>query len=357
MNRTEKILKRIVIISGILLLALLSLHTVGSRWNRRTPKGGINTSMYVDINGTREWINIYGKDKNNPVLLYLHGGPGSATSEIDYAFTRKWADIYTVVTWDQRNCGKSYDIAQNHRKLTKDILMEDGKELTEFLKDYLNVEKISLLGHSWGSIYGANLVLANPDDYDLFIGCGQLVDPVENEKAFIAEARQWAAGDEDTLKLLSKIDPESIDVESIEAKNAILKKYGYSIMNDKVDYNIVTTILFNPNYSLADWLAFFRRDHRVYFDFYCSDEFKAFSLKGRNTYRIPYININGDMDYQVSHKLAEDYFNQITAPQKDLFLMKNTRHGLLVSKSEEFSKLLHQVYEKYRWIYRGKHGY
>ena len=136
MNRTEKILKRIVIISGILLLALLSLHTMGSRWNRRTPKGGINTSMYVDINGTREWINIYGKDKNNPVLLYLHGGPGSATSEIDYAFTRKWADIYTVVTWDQRNCGKSYDIAQNHRKLTKDILMEDGKELTEFLKDY-----------------------------------------------------------------------------------------------------------------------------------------------------------------------------------------------------------------------------
>ena len=122
----------------------------------QTPDGGINKSMYIDVNGTRQWINIYGKDMDNPVLLYLHGGPGSATSDIDYAFTRKWSDVYTVVTWDQRNCGKSYDAGQNDTVLTRELFMADGKEVTEFLLNYLLKDKITILGHSWGSIYGAN---------------------------------------------------------------------------------------------------------------------------------------------------------------------------------------------------------
>lgn len=114
----------------------------------------------------------------------MHGGAGSATSEIDNAFTRKWADIFTVVTWDQRNCGKSYDKNQNNIKLTREIFMEDGKEMTEFLRKYLGVDKISILSHSRGSLYGANLVQDYPNYYNLYIGTGQIVDIVENEKAF-----------------------------------------------------------------------------------------------------------------------------------------------------------------------------
>ena len=99
-----------------------------------------------------------------------------------------------MVTWDQRNCGKSYDPEQNDTVLTKDLFMEDGRALTEFLLDYTGKEKLTLLGHSWGSFYGANLALAYPDYYDCFIGTGQLVDIVENEIAFQEEARQWAEG-------------------------------------------------------------------------------------------------------------------------------------------------------------------
>ncbi len=104
-----KVLKKLVCIFLILIALILILHYIGSLINKRTPTGGINEFMYVEINETKQWINIYGENKNNPVLLYLHGGPGSSTSEIDYAFTRKWTDIFTVVTWDQRNCGKSYN--------------------------------------------------------------------------------------------------------------------------------------------------------------------------------------------------------------------------------------------------------
>ena len=113
MNRIAKVSLKILKWAGIVILSLIVLF-FAARWigqgvNGITPKGGINKSMYVDINGSRQWISIYGQNKDNPVLLYLHGGPGSASSPYDYAFTRKWADVYTVVTWDQRGCGKSYD--------------------------------------------------------------------------------------------------------------------------------------------------------------------------------------------------------------------------------------------------------
>lgn len=340
----SKIAKCILLTLAAAVLLVLLLHGIGSAWNRREPEGGINESMYVRINGAKQWINIYGQDRNNPVLLYLHGGPGSATSDIDYAFTRKWSDVYTVVTWDQRNCGKSYDPAQNDIPITRSFLMEDGKELTEWLLSFLGKDKITLLGHSWGSIYGANLALAYPEYYDCFIGAGQLVDSDDNEAAFKEKAAEWAAGDAEAMALVDKLTPGNMTLEHIQAKNELMAKYGYDMMKDGTDYPLLPTVLFNPNYSLADWVRYFSRDLSVYIDFFSSDEFRSFSLKGRCDYQVPYYNINGDMDYQTNFEIAQAYFEQVNAPAKQLFLMKNTTHGLLESKSEEFSAIVHQIH-------------
>lgn len=345
MKKFRKALKIFLITVAALVFSVLSAHGIGRAVNNRTPKGGINESMYVDINGTKQWINIYGEDIDNPVLLYLHGGPGSATSDIDYAFTRKWADVYTVVTWDQRNCGKSYDADQNDITLTKALLLEDGKELSEFLIEHLKCDKITILGHSWGSFYGANLVLEYPELYECFIGTGQLVDMVENETAFKEEARAWAEGDDEALALVEKLTPENFTMEHITARNELMSKYGYDMMADGSDYNLITTVLFNPHYSVIDWIKYFKRDMSVYLDFFNSEELLAFSLKDKFSYEVPYYNINGDKDYQTNYKLAQKYFDNVQAPYKKMFIMENTTHGLLESKSEEFSKIIHRIAE------------
>ncbi len=342
-KRIIKFIKRIAIVLLIIIFAFFVFRAIGKGIYNRTPDGGINESMYVDINGTKQWINIYGEDVNNPVLLYLHGGPGSATSHLDYVITRKWSDVYTVVTWDQRNCGKSYAAEQNVIMLTRELFMTDGKEVTEFLLEYLSKDKITILGHSWGSIYGANLALEYPEYYECFIGTGQLVDMVKNEEAFKKEATLWAEGDVESLELVNQLTPELMTKEHIIARNAIMQKYGYDMMVNGSDYNLVTTLIFNPNYSMIDWIKYLNSNMDVYWDFFASEEFTSFSLLGRTVYEVPFYNINGDKDYQTNYILAREYFEEVNAPYKQLFMMENMTHGLLESDSEGFSEIVHQI--------------
>ena len=338
-----KIIKWTALVILALIVTFFLVRAIGKAIYTKTPDGGINQSMYIDVNGTKQWINIYGEDIDDPVLLYLHGGPGSATSDIDYAFTRKWADVYTVVSWVQRICGISYDAQQDGTVLTRELFMADGKEVTEFILDYLSKDKITVLGHSWGSIYGANLVLEFPEYYECFIGTGQLVDYLENEETFRQEAISWAEGDGETLKLIDQLTPGNVTMEHISARNTIMQKYGYDMMVNGSDYNLITTIIFNPNYSIIDWIDYFKRNMGVYLDFLASEEFASFSLKDRFDYQVPFYNINGDKDYQTNYKLAQEYFEKVNAPYKQMFLMENMTHGLLESDSEGFSGIIHQI--------------
>ena len=331
----------------ILILAVLLMIRAIIRYVKgRTPENGINESMYVDINGTKQWISIYGQKKDNPVLLYLHGGPGSATSPYDHAFTRKWSDVYTVVTWDQRNAGKSFDKVHPVTLISHDDMMEDGRQMSEFLRKHLNADKITLLGHSWGSIFGANLALAYPEYYDTYIGTGMCIDIVENEVRLYNAAKNWVGSDPKGLELLSKMDLEGdMGMEYVRARNKLMADHGYGMMKDGTDYNMFAAYLFNPYYSLADLLKYFltvKESIDPYIGF-MTHGLREFSLYGRYDYQVPYYNINGDIDYQTNYELACEYFEKVSAPYKQMFVMKDATHGLLESRSEEFSMILHEI--------------
>ena len=101
-------------------------------------------------------------------------------------------------------------------------MIQDGKEMTEFLLGYMDKERITLLGHSWGSLYGANLALKYPEYYEAFIGAGQFIDPMENEKRLYEAAQKWSNGDEEGKAILAKWSPDNeYSMEALNARNGV----------------------------------------------------------------------------------------------------------------------------------------
>jgi len=67
----------------------------------------IDEGKYVELGGIDQWVTIRGENRDNPVLLFLHGGPGDATNPWSYAVFRSWLRHFTVVQWDQRGTGRT----------------------------------------------------------------------------------------------------------------------------------------------------------------------------------------------------------------------------------------------------------
>ncbi len=164
-----KILKWTGIVIGSLIVILLIVRFTGTAINRITPDGGINEEVYIDVNGQKQWLGIYGEDKNNPVMLYLHGGPGNSTSYADWAIMRKLAKDYTVVSWDQRDCGKTWLKDPKGTPVTSELMRKDLKVVVDYLLEHLNKEKLTFLGMSWGTYYDCDFALAYPEKTECII--------------------------------------------------------------------------------------------------------------------------------------------------------------------------------------------
>ena len=162
--------------------ALKFLRTRNTRNYAVTTPNGIDEANYVKIGGLEQWITIRGEDRKNPVLLFLHGGPGDATNPWGYAGFRNWLEYFTVVQWDQRGAGRTFgrNGAAAASTITIERMVEDGVELTELLSKRLQKDKIVLVGHSWGSILGVLMAKARPELFYAYLGTGQVADPTRN---------------------------------------------------------------------------------------------------------------------------------------------------------------------------------
>ncbi len=132
------------------------------------------------IGGIRQYLQIRGQDRNNPVLLFLHGGPGGALSGITHIVHAGWEGRFTVVNWDQRGAGKTHTANKGRAREigktgTMDDFMQDINEIIAYLHTVLDFDKLILMGFSWGSAIGAEYAMRHPEHLRCFIGVGQYV--------------------------------------------------------------------------------------------------------------------------------------------------------------------------------------
>jgi len=172
---------------------------------------GIDEARYVEIGGIEQWITIRGEDRNNPVVLFLHGGPGDATNPWGYAAFRLWLKQFTVVQWDQRGAGRT--LAKNRSMpattITVPRMVQDGVELAASLRKTLGKDKIILVGHSFGSILGVLMVKARPELFYAFVGTGQVADPARGYTVAFGDLlkKAEALGDARAMAELREVGP------------------------------------------------------------------------------------------------------------------------------------------------------
>jgi len=235
-----------------------------------TPKirNGIAEIRTIMIGSIRQTILIRGENVNNPILLYLHGGPGS-TEMIPFRLAHKNLEKYfTVVSWEQRGTGRSFSDNIRPDSMTIDQFVSDTHELTGYLLKEFEKSKIVLAGHSWGTILGMLTVSEYPNDYYAYIGSGQDINPTEGEKIGYEYTLAKAQNNKKALNELKKINEGepylTIDKNGdwygkIKIERKWLVAFGGEIYN-KSDYSLLfnAKTLLAPEYSFIDFIKFGR---------------------------------------------------------------------------------------------------
>ncbi len=311
--------------------------------------GSIAVIEKVPIGGIDQWLFIRGADSSRPVLLFLHGGPGSPETPLVRALCPDLEKLFVVVHWDQRMSGKSYSSKTPEESITVEQYVRDTLELTEYLRKRFNTEKIYLMGHSWGSILGVLTVKRDPQSYHAFIGIGQVVHQNVGEEISYDFAMAKAKEKNDTcaIKRLEKIGrppypPERI-VSSIWKERKLVIKYGGAFYTEENRKKImrVRYILCQDEYNFGDKINWIRG--QVYLCRKLFNEILGIDLRvAAPKLEVPAYFFQGTHDYQTPVVLVKDYFGKLEAPRKELFLFENSAHSPIFEEPERFIELVRE---------------
>ena len=155
----------------------------------------------ITLGGIKQSILIESQDFTKPILLILHGGPGFAMMPLFHQKNRELENHFIVVNWDQRGAGKSYSSNIPIDSMTLAQFVEDAYQLTQYLKQKYNREKIYIIGHSFGTVLGMLLIQKYPQDYFAFAGVGQVVDVIANEQYSYSFALDKAKDTNNTIAI------------------------------------------------------------------------------------------------------------------------------------------------------------
>lgn len=293
---------------------------------------------YVKINGIDQYLYHKGASYDNPVILYLHGGPGTAESIILDSFQKKWEEIFTIIHWDQRGAGKT--LMKNPDKYpTIDLMLQDLFEIVQYLKEKYSKKKVIIFGHSWGTILGSIFIKRHPEDVEYYIGCGQVVSIDEGEEALYNKVKELAiqAYDKKTLKILDDLKNFLQDKSYNEFLGKFIKLNKIAVKYKLIDNNILLMLrsaIKSPIFRISDVFSLMKANkaNKKTLEFVFNFDLRSEITK----YEVPVYYVLGENDWQVPTIIAKKYFQAIDAPYKKIVLVPNAMHNAMIEQPELF---------------------
>ena len=304
------------------------------------PVKGIDESSYVSIGGIEQWVTIRGEDRNNPVLLFLHGGPGDVTSPWSFPYFAPWDQHFTVVQWDQRGAGRTLrksgpSIAPT---MTLDRMSQDGIELAEYLCKHLGKRKIILVAHSFGTVLGLRMIRERPDLFFAYVGTGEVGDETRDYavaySALLKKAQ--SLGNQQAVDELKSVGPPpyaSGQSEQVQRKWSNLFEGAYRFL-----YGTLGITLVSPGYSVQDLNDSF--EGQILSADRLVPQTRSSTMKDLGLqFAVPIFFFEGTEDFTTPTELARQYLQAIQAPRKE-FVPISGGHFAVFMNSDQFLREL-----------------
>jgi pimeloyl-ACP methyl ester carboxylesterase len=314
--------------------------------HRRHPHG-LAVLEPVPVSETKQWVLIRSENVANPVVLFVHGGPGTSQLTLMRRNTGPLEAAFTVVNWDQRRAGKSFDAGRDRARLRMAQFVDDVLDLSASLVRRFHKQKILLVGHSWGSVIGLLAVARRPDLFSAYVGIGQGSRMAESE----LRSYQWVleqarrANDARALARLAGIGPPPYGGPHWRSKfmteRRILGSFGGEYHGSRIGaFGVVLkNVLLSTEYTLRDRLNVFRG---------IFDSVKALVPELVRTdlflevpeVAVPVFFCLGRHDFEVPSTLSAQYFEALRAPHKVLVWFEHSAHMPNTEERDTFNDFM-----------------
>jgi len=326
------------------------------------PTESITSSELVEINGNKQFIDVRGDNAKLPVLLILHGGPGTPETAFVHYYNSKLSDYFIVVNWEQRGAGISLMMDQpTEESMTVESFISDANVVTELLKKKFGKEKIYLLGHSWGSQLGMFLIDRYPENYQAYIGTGQVAHTDKSEKMIFELVLEWARkdGNQQAIDELNSIfEPQRggydyTDLNKLEKHRKWATYYGGGpVKMIRMDHdNSLNPVEYLNN--LIEACEPYKKYNIDIEKFYAGQSFiperffqevnelnPADLVKKVN---VPVYFLQGVDDAQTSYEVAKEYLESLEAPKKKFFSFKKSSHSPMFEEVDKFYEVVREI--------------
>lgn len=354
------ILIGMLILIIVLVALIFCIRTINAKKNKITSENGIQQNLYVDIGKIQQYLQIRGEDDNNPVILFLHGGPCNPNAYIAPYYQKSLEKNFTIVNWDQRGCGRTFyanpDMDYN-KEISINILINDIDEIVTYLSSRFRQEKVIIMGHSWGTVLGTQYCLKYPEKVNAYIGIGQCISVMKGEELAVNKAIDTAQANnniqdlkkmKDLWKAVSQQKKMSLEfVTDFITMRKLIAKY-LSCNDDMPLFKTMWLYLTSSEMSLTDIKFFFKinnfKNRLKYASMLDEYVFYEFDLQQYSSdYQVPVYFISGESDCIPPLTVVEEYLDSITAPDKGMFLVEKAGHIPFLDNAEAFCGIVLKI--------------